>query len=182
MKKKLTLKKRLLVATMVILTIPATIATVNQTPVIDESKLYPITNVVDGDTAKINIEGDIYTLRIIGLNTPETVDPRTGIECYGKEASNRAKELLTNQSVKLEIDLTQTIRDKYNRLLVYVKLPNGDNFSEVMIKEGYAFEYTFSKPYKYQPEFRKAQEQAKNDQIGLWNKNTCNGELKLLNK
>src|SRR3989344_2606113 len=61
----------------------------------DQSPLYSVVSVVDGDTVKLSIDGTTKTIRLIGLDTPETVDPRKPVQCFGKEASNKAKELLT---------------------------------------------------------------------------------------
>ena len=55
---------------------------------------YQVIKVVDGDTITIDLNGKAETIRLIGINTPETVDPRKPVECFGVEASNKAKELL----------------------------------------------------------------------------------------
>jgi micrococcal nuclease len=133
-----------------------------------KSNLYSVIKVVDGDTIDVSIDGKTERLRLIGINTPETVDPRKPVECLGVEASNKAKSILTGKKVALESDPTQGERDKYNRLLRYVFLENGTNFNLLMIKEGYAYEYTYDIPYKYQIEFKTAQNNAMNAKIGLW--------------
>jgi len=140
--------------------------------------LYSVVKVVDGDTIDVSINGETKRLRLIGINTPETVDPRTPVECFGKEASDKAKSLLTGKKVSLEADSTQGELDKYSRLLRYVFLEDGTNFNLYMIKEGYAYEYTYSTAYMYQKEFKEAQIYAKANNKGLWSPTTCNGELK----
>ena len=140
--------------------------------------LYSVVKVVDGDTIDVSINGETKRLRLIGINTPETVDPRTPVECFGKEASDKAKSLLTGKKVSLEADSTQGELDKYSRLLRYVFLEDGTNFNLYMIKEGYAYEYTYNTAYKYQKEFKEAQAYAKANNKGLWSPNACNGELK----
>lgn len=142
-----------------------------------QKKLYPVKKVVDGDTIQVTIDGKDEVLRLIGINTPETVDPRTPVQCFGIEASNKAKEALTGKNVGLEADETQSERDKYGRLLRYVYLEDGTNFNKMMIEEGYAYEYTYGTPYKYQADFKTAQQQAKDAKRGLWAEDTCNGEL-----
>lgn len=132
-----------------------------------------VISVVDGDTVKVDIAGVRETLRIIGINTPETVDPRKPVECFGKEASAKAKELLSNQTIELEADATQGERDKYGRLLRYVFLPNGSDFGKTMISSGLAYEYTYSKPYKYQQEYKAAQADAETSERGLWANGAC---------
>ncbi len=139
------------------------------------STFYPVTSVVDGDTIKIKIGDSVETLRLIGLDTPETVDPRKPVQCFGKIASAKAKELLTGTSVRLETDPTQGVRDKYGRFLAYVYLPDGLFYNKYMIEQGYAHEYTYDIPYRYQLEFKAAQKEAEAAQRGLWSPDTCNG-------
>lgn len=131
-------------------------------------QLYEVVKVVDGDTIDISLNGKVERLRLIGINTPETVDPRKPVECFGREASAKAKVILTGQKVALESDSSQDERDKYNRLLKYVFLEDGTNFNLLMIREGYAYEYTYDLPYKYQAEFKQAQKEAEENKAGLW--------------
>ena len=146
-------------------------------PSTQTTTLYNVVKVVDGDTIDVSINEETKRLRLIGINTPETVDPRTPVQCFGKEASDKAKELLTGKKVSLEVDSTQGELDKYSRLLRYVFLEDGTSFNLYMIKEGYAYEYTYNTPYKYQAEFKAAQVYAKANNKGLWSPSTCNGEL-----
>src|SRR3989344_5182278 len=93
------------------------------TPTIKTShQIATVVKVVDGDTIAVSLNGKTETIRIIGINTPETVDPRKTVECFGKEASNKAKEYFKEKdyNVWLEEDPTQGERDKYQRLLRYV--------------------------------------------------------------
>jgi micrococcal nuclease len=135
--------------------------------------LYKVTKVVDGDTIDVDIDGKVERIRLIGINTPEIVDPRKPVECFGKEASDRAKKLLGGQKVKLEADPTQTDRDKYARLLRYVILTDGTNVNLQMIRDGYAYEYTYQIPYKFQAEFKAAETEAKAAKRGLWADGVC---------
>ena len=137
---------------------------------------YKIVSVTDGDTLKISMNGKTETLRLIGIDTPETVDPRKPVQCFGTEASNKAKQLLTGKNVRLEYDESQGDRDRYQRLLVYIHIEDGTFFNQYMIEQGYAHEYTYNTPYKYQSEFKQAEAKAKSDQSGLWSPNTCNGD------
>lgn len=136
-------------------------------------ELYLVKKVVDGDTFDVSINGQIKRIRLIGVDTPETVDPRKAVQCFGKEASNKAVELLFNKKVKLEADSTQGELDKYGRLLRYVIREDGLFFNKWMIENGYAHEYTYSKPYKYQQEFKNAQQEAETQKRGLWADNAC---------
>lgn len=138
--------------------------------------LVEVTKVVDGDTIDVKLADGVERLRLIGMDTPETVDPRKTVQCFGIEASNKAKELLQGKKVSLESDPSQGERDKYDRLLRYAFLPDGRNYNLLMIREGYAHEYTYqSVPYKYQSEFRAAENQAREAKAGLWADNTCSG-------
>lgn len=143
----------------------------------NQAEKFKVLNVVDGDTVAVEINGQKEVLRLIGINTPETVDPRKPVECFGIEASKKAKEILTGKMVRLEKDETQGERDKYNRLLRYVYLEDGTNFNKLMIEEGYAYEYTYNTPYKYQADFKSAQQKAQNEKRGLWAEDTCSGQL-----
>lgn len=136
---------------------------------------YSVTSVVDGDTVKVNINGTVETLRLIGLDTPETVDPRKEVQCFGKEASNKGKELLTGKKVRIEKDSTQGDKDKYGRTLAYIYTESGIFYNKYMIEQGYAHEYTYNSAYKYQIEFKQAQKTAEANKIGLWSPSTCNG-------
>lgn len=148
---------------------------VSTSTVQDGYKYYSVTSVVDGDTLKVNIDGTVTTLRLIGLDTPETVDLRKEVQCFGKEASNKAKELLTGKKVRIESDITQGTFDKYNRTLAYIYTESGLFYNKYMIEQGYAHEYTYNTPYKYQAEFKAAQKLAQDNLKGFWSPNTCNG-------
>lgn len=141
-----------------------------------EKKLYQVSNVVDGDTIDVQIEGKKETIRLIGIDTPETVDPREPVQCFGKEASDKAKELLSNKKVSLVADSSQGERDKYNRLLRYVYLEDGTNFNKKMIEDGFAHEYTYNLPYKYQNDFKDAEKKAREGNKGLWSPSSCSGD------
>lgn len=142
-----------------------------------EYEFYDVVRVVDGDTVKIMRGGKEETLRLIGMNTPETVDPRTTVECFGKEASNKAKELLTGKRVRLEFDAGEGTLDKYRRTLAYLYRDDGLFFNQWMIEHGYAYEYTYDKAYTYQSEFKTAETYARDHALGLWSPDTCSGEL-----
>lgn len=129
--------------------------------------------VIDGDTIKVLINNKEETVRLIGIDTPEVVDPRKPVQCFGIEASNKAKEILNGRSVILESDSTQGERDKYGRLLRYVFLDK-ENFNKIMISEGFAHEYTYKdNQYKYRNEFINSEKEARENKRGLWADNAC---------
>jgi len=138
------------------------------TPAQPTPPYYTVSRVVDGDTVVLDMHGVPTTLRLIGIDTPEVVDPKKPVQCYGPEASTRAHQLLDNQVVKVEEDQTQGEFDKYHRTLAYIFLPDGTNFEEYMIENGFGREYTYKKPYKYQKQFKAAQAKAKAASLGLW--------------
>ena len=133
---------------------------------------YAVVAVVDGDTLKVNMP-ERTTIRVIGIDTPETVDPRRPVQCFGAEASARAHALLDGKSVSLEFDASQGREDRYGRTLAYVWLPDGRSFNEAMIAEGYAHEYTYDTPYRYQRAYRHAETEARRADRGLWAPGVC---------
>lgn len=129
---------------------------------IKDNALVKVTRVIDGDT--IEIEGG-ERVRYIGIDTPETMDPRKPVQCFGVEASNKNKELVEGKMVRLEKDITD--RDKYNRLLRYVYV--GDIFINLeLVKQGFAYSYSYPPDIKYQEQFVKAQQEAREAKRGLW--------------
>lgn len=135
---------------------------------IDPASLYSVTNVVDGDTFKVKVQENIITIRMLGVNTPETVDPRKPVECYGKEASNQTKALLKDQKVRLTFNPNREMKDKYGRYLAYVYRGDGLFINESLVQDGYAREYTYGTPYSFQSVFRADEKVAKKEKKGLW--------------
>ena len=164
---------------------------------------YVVDHVVDGDTLVVVVAGNMVTLRLIGIDTPETVDPRKPVGCYGPEASAEAKRVFSSslnsnfeaastssgtqdRSVFLERDPLVGDYDKYGRVLVYAMMPIGtgaqasstDNttltYNEYMIRNGYAREYTYmNQSYAFQQAFKYAEKQARGEHVGLWDVHVC---------
>lgn len=133
-----------------------------------------VVKVVDGDTIKVSLNGKTETVRIVGINTPETVDPRKPVECLGKAASDRMKELVLGQSVTLETDPTQSDRDRYGRLLRFVFLSDGTDVGKEMLLEGLAQESLYShEPHRYRADYVAAEDQARLTEVGLWQPGVC---------
>lgn len=139
----------------------------------ENREFFLVYSVVDGDTLKINRNGKIETVRVIGIDTPETVHPTKTVQCFGKEASLQAKFLLENKKVMVVYDESQGQQDKYGRTLAYIILPDGQDFGEVMLKAGFAHEYTYNQKYQKQAVYKQAENYAKQNELGLWNKDTC---------
>ena len=133
--------------------------------------LYAITRFVDGDTITIDMNGKKETVRMIGVDTPETHKPNTPVQCYGPAAAAYTKNIIGTNKVRLESDQQSTDRDRYKRLLRYVYLPDGRLIQEELIKNGYGFAYT-QFPFTKSDSFEQAQADAKNANKGLWG--NCN--------
>ena len=130
-------------------------------------EIFKVAHVVDGDTIKLD-NGQV--VRYIGIDTPETVDPRKPVQCFGKEASNKNRELVEGKEVKLIKDVSET--DKYGRILRYVYI--GDVFvNDYLVRQGYAHSYSYPPDIKHQDQFKQAEEEARNNKRGLWVDNTC---------
>jgi micrococcal nuclease len=121
-----------------------------------------VKRVVDGDTIVLE---DERRVRYLGIDTPETVDPRRPVGCYGQEASVRNKELVEGQTVCLEKDVSDT--DKYDRLLRYVYL-DSVMINELLVREGFAQVATYPPDVKYQAQLQAAAETARIQGLGLW--------------
>lgn len=137
---------------------------------------YQVKKVVDGDTIEVMVNGKTQTIRLIGMDTPEVVDPRKPVQCFGREASSEGHRLMEGKTIRLETDPLVGELDKYNRHLAYVWLPDGTLYNQEMIQAGFAHEYTYqSQPYKYQAQFKQAQAEAKTEAKGFWSSSTCGG-------
>lgn len=129
--------------------------------------LYKVVKFDDGDTIAVDMQGTIETLRFIGVDTPETHDPRKAVQCFGYAASDFTKNLIGNNPVRLEADPLNTNRDRYNRLLRYIYLPDGTLVNAEIIKQGYGFAY-LGFPFTKADEFRQYQQEAREQNRGLW--------------
>jgi micrococcal nuclease len=135
-----------------------------------------VIRVVDGDTfvVKLDAEPGEWTIRMLGIDTPEIVDPRKPVQCFGKEASQKQKELTDDKRVRLESDPSADERDKYDRLLRNVFLEDGTDVNAFMVLNGYAHAYL---SFPLNPARKKAlrlfEEEAKREKRGLWADGVC---------
>lgn len=142
---------------------------------------YLVERVVDGDTFVVRQNGRTEKVRLIGVDTPETVDPRRPVQCFGKEASDYAKHLLTGKLVKLYRDQLGDDRDKYDRLLRYVFLSSAQQNATStfvnldLLEKGYAFAYTQFN-FEFKSDFVAAERMAHRGGVGLWATSTCAGK------
>ncbi|MGA9348699.1 MAG: thermonuclease family protein [Anaerolineae bacterium] len=124
-----------------------------------------VTRVIDGDTIEVEIEGESYKVRYIGIDTPELHHPDKPVEYYAQEAYEKNRELVEGKTVYLEKDVSET--DQYERLLRYVYM--GDTFvNAYLVQHGYALVSTYPPDVKYQERFLELQREAREAGRGLW--------------
>lgn len=137
-------------------------------------KYVRVSKVIDGDTIDVTDKNDqTKRVRIIGIDTPETKDPRKPVQCFGHEASAKAYELLFDKQVMLSIPKFES-EDKYGRQLAYVQVNNLD-YGAMMISEGYAYHYSRF-PHNRMELYKTLETQARDAGSGLWTSETCNGK------
>lgn len=137
-----------------------------QTPVVPPDSIEALAiRAVDGDTIEVEIEGESYKVRYIGIDTPELHHPTKPVGYYAQEAYEKNRELVEGQTVFLEKDVSET--DRYGRLLRYVYV--GDVFvNAYLVQQGYAQVSTYPPDIKYQERFLELQREARDAGRGLW--------------
>ena len=140
---------------------------------IDPTSLFTVTRVIDGDTIKATDGRNAITVRLLGIDAPETVDPRRPVGCFGNEASTELKDILRGRKVRLEFNPHREVTDKYGRYLAYVYRDDVLFINEYLIANGFAREYTFGSAYLWQKQFKAAEKRARDQGKGLWKK--CSG-------
>ncbi len=129
---------------------------------------YKIVRIVDGDTVVISIDNKDVKVRLIGIDTPETVDPRKPVQAYGKEASNFLANLLKGEEVYIEYDGEKSELDKYGRLLAYLyRVPDGLFVNLEIVRQGYGHAYT-KYPFKHMELFCAYEKRVRENEKGLW--------------
>jgi micrococcal nuclease len=134
---------------------------------ISQPDLATIVSVVDGDTIVLRVQNQTETVRLLGIDTPETVHPTRPIECFGPEASAFTKATLEKGSfVKLVRDVEP--RDRYQRLLVYLFLADGTLFNQLLIDRGLARTLSIEPNTAFASQFANHESSARNRRVGLW--------------
>ncbi|HEV2755628.1 MAG TPA: thermonuclease family protein [Actinomycetota bacterium] len=141
---------------------------------------------IDGDTIEVEVvgrvegpgageaePGGIYDVRLIGIDTPESVSPRDPVECYGPEASDATAALLAGATVKLVRDVEE--QDSFGRLLRYVYL-GAEMANARLVANGYATAYDYPPNVRHSALFVQVQHQARDAQRGLWSSGACGGQ------
>ncbi|MBI1998456.1 MAG: thermonuclease family protein [Deltaproteobacteria bacterium] len=132
-----------------------------------EAAVRQVTHVVDGDTIVLSPKEKV---RLIGVDTPETVHPKKMVKCYGNEAKEFTRSTVAGQKVRLALDDANAARrhkDRYRRTLGYVFLQNGMMLNAELIRRGFAHAYTRF-PFRYLVEFRRLEDDARHRGVGLW--------------
>ena len=126
-----------------------------------------VERVVDGDTIRVRLAGGTETVRYIGVDTPETKKPGTPVECFGKRASAENERLVLGERVRLVVGAEP--RDRYGRLLAYVRRDRDDLFvNERLLRGGFARTLTIAPNDRYETRFRLAEAGARATRTGLW--------------
>jgi len=161
--------------------IPPTIFATSTQPIVTATTTIQtnafVVRVVDGDTIDVKLDSEPekeYKVRLLGVNTPETVDPRRPVQCFGHEASDFTKASLNGKRIWLAADSQADERDKYGRLLRNVYLDDGTDFNAKLVSQGYAYAYvSFPQDPARKAELRKLETQAKEAKLGFWNPINC---------
>jgi micrococcal nuclease len=137
-----------------------------------EARRPVVVQVIDGDTIEVRMDGRTEQVRLLGIDTPETKDPRKPVQCFGQEASDQTKRLLPKgTNVRLVSDVEE--RDRYDRLLAYVYRDDGLFVNLVLAKGGFADLLTYPPNVAHTAELQAAVDEARRDQRGLWQ--ACGG-------
>ncbi|MCU1463424.1 MAG: nuclease (SNase domain protein) [Acidimicrobiales bacterium] len=143
-------------------------ASAPRSPTTSASGAATIDRVVDGDTVIVRLSGRRERVRLIGIDTPESVKPNTPVQCYGLESSRRTHDLLpVGTAVRLVGDIEA--RDRYQRLLAYV-YRSGDGLfvNLVLVRDGFARPYPFRPNLAHEAEIARAADGARAAGLGLW--------------
>lgn len=159
---RLRLKPKYLAVSLIIVALAALLYPLLMQPAEGE-----VVKVVDGDTIEVYIEGKRERVRLLGIDTPELHRPEKGVEPFAQEASDYTRRRLSGRRVKLIRDPDSDDRDKYGRLLRFVELPDGSDFSAELVEEGYArvlLDYSCSRKQIYLD----LQKEARESGVGMW--------------
>ena len=133
------------------------------------SDVASVIKVIDGDTIILRLQGAIETVRLIGVDTPETVHPTKPVECFGPEASAFTHSALKPKTqVRVQRDVEA--RDRYQRLLVYLYLIDGTFVNQELLRLGFARTMNIAPNTVFATNFASIETAARKNQIGLWQK------------
>jgi len=138
-----------------------------------ETDKFLVTSVTDGDTVVIKYNDNTESIRLIGINAPETNSDDDYTACVAQAAKNRLQDLISQQYIVLMDDTTQTNRDRYQRLLRYIVGNQAIDVGKTLLLEGLAEEYTYQTDYTKKAEYVAAVETARSTQAGMWGSELC---------
>ena len=138
-------------------------------PVLAQTGPAQVDRVIDGDTISVRLDGDRDTVRLTGVDTPETKHPTRGVEPYGPEAADYTTARLTGATVRFDLDPAGDAQDADGRILRYVMLSTGEHCNATRIREGYA-RATGTFPYSRQRECLQLEAQARQACRGRWSR------------
>jgi micrococcal nuclease len=133
----------------------------------DHGEIRKVIRIVDGDTIVVSPNEKV---RLIGVDTPETVHPKKIVECFGKDAKEFTRRAVEGKTIRLVLDDVNRARqhkDKYGRTLAYAYLEDGTMLNRELISQGYAHAYTRFR-FRYRVEFRQLERTARDQAVGLW--------------
>ncbi len=154
---------------------PSSSAAATSSAVVEQAR---VREVVDGDTVKVDDPAlGAVTVRVLGIDTPETVKPQFTVGCYGPEATAYANDVLDGKSVTVTLDPGQDETDRYGRTLAYLTLPDGSDYGVQAVRAGFAKNYVYddARPVAKQPQIAAAEQDAKTSGAGLWGP-ACDGD------
>jgi len=126
-----------------------------------------VIRIVDGDTIVVSPNEKV---RLIGVDTPETVHPKKAVQCFGKDAKQFTRDTIEGKTVRLvmdDVNRRTKHKDKYGRTLAYAYLDDGRMLNRELVRQGYAHAYTRF-PFSHLVEFRELERTARANLLGLW--------------
>lgn len=134
-----------------------------------DGAVYYVTHVIDGDTFKVSEKGYEYTLRMLGIDTPELSNKYGEKDCYATTSKHALERLIRKKNVSIRFSKTKENKDRYGRYLAYVYLKDSELFiNQYMIAEGLARTMIIGTRHEMADQFQATQEQAKQARMGMW--------------
>jgi len=125
-----------------------------------------VRKVTDGDTIQVEYNGNVYKVRLLDIDTPESVKSGVPVQAYAKEASQFTKEMTLNKTIKLFFE--KGLKDKYDRLLAHIILKDGEYLNALLVRNGYARVEVLSPNTEFKFYFDQLEQKAVSEKVGLW--------------
>lgn len=133
-------------------------------------RTFTVSNVVDGDTIDIDVPDGEYEhtrIRLWGIDTPETKNPKVGVMYFGPQAAEYTRKLALGRDVRIYLDQDNRTRCYYGRVLAYVQLPDKRFLNELLLAEGYAYADVRFR-HSYYNKYKQLESAARGQRRGLW--------------